>query len=136
MEWKTWKIYRLARVGGPEMYVCNATKIDSFKRNTVGWGTYIRRMEKSTRCYSEVKKLTFGVLTIFGSIYSCEQAFSCMNVIKSKVSQVTNENLEKFKITSYKPNVSKLIKTMRSQRFHWIYLLKCMLLFLYFWIYK
>ncbi|GBO34475.1 hypothetical protein AVEN_17313-1 [Araneus ventricosus] len=27
-------------------------------------------------CYSEVKKLTYGVLTIFGSTYSCEQAFS------------------------------------------------------------
>ncbi|GFX19517.1 uncharacterized protein TNCV_2074261 [Trichonephila clavipes] len=26
-------------------------------------------------CYSEVKKLAFGVLTIFGSTYSCEQAF-------------------------------------------------------------
>ncbi|XP_018578443.1 general transcription factor II-I repeat domain-containing protein 2A-like, partial [Anoplophora glabripennis] len=35
-------------------------------------------------CYSEVKKLAFGVLTIFGSTYSCEQAFSCMNIIKSK----------------------------------------------------
>ncbi|GFW31188.1 uncharacterized protein TNCV_2577701 [Trichonephila clavipes] len=34
-------------------------------------------------CYSEVKKL-FGVLTIFGSTYSCEQAFSCGNIIKSK----------------------------------------------------
>ncbi|GBP40785.1 Protein ZBED8 [Eumeta japonica] len=36
-------------------------------------------------CYSEVKKLAFGVLTIFGSTYSYEQAFSCMNIIKSKV---------------------------------------------------
>ncbi|GBL92475.1 hypothetical protein AVEN_174745-1 [Araneus ventricosus] len=36
-------------------------------------------------CYSEVKKLAYGVLTIFGSTYSCEQAFSCMNIIKSKV---------------------------------------------------
>ncbi len=46
-------------------------------------------------CYSEVKKLAFEVLTIFGSIYSCKQAFSCMNIIKSKVgSQLTNENLE------------------------------------------
>ncbi|GBM17846.1 hypothetical protein AVEN_260174-1 [Araneus ventricosus] len=43
-------------------------------------------------CYSEVKKLAYGVLTIFGSTYSCEQAFSCMNIIKSKVrSQLTNK---------------------------------------------
>ncbi|GBM02779.1 hypothetical protein AVEN_40841-1 [Araneus ventricosus] len=27
-------------------------------------------------CYSEVKNLAYGVLTIFGSTYSCEQAFS------------------------------------------------------------
>ncbi|GBN47178.1 hypothetical protein AVEN_1817-1 [Araneus ventricosus] len=51
-------------------------------------------------CYSEVKKLAYGVLTI------CEQAFSCMNIIKSKVrSQLTNKNLEsclKLKTTSYK----------------------------------
>ncbi|GBM83118.1 hypothetical protein AVEN_76568-1, partial [Araneus ventricosus] len=36
-------------------------------------------------CYSEMKKLAYGVLTIFESTYSCEQAFSCMNIIKSKV---------------------------------------------------
>lgn len=73
-------------------------------------------------CYSEVKKLAFGVLTIFGSTYSCEQAFSCMNIIKSKVrSQLTNENLEsclKLKTTSYEPNLSKLSKTMQRQRSH------------------
>ncbi|GBN37818.1 hypothetical protein AVEN_136992-1, partial [Araneus ventricosus] len=33
-------------------------------------------------CYSEVKKLAYGVLTIFGSTCSCEQAFSCMDIIK------------------------------------------------------
>ncbi|GBM41501.1 hypothetical protein AVEN_265723-1 [Araneus ventricosus] len=58
-------------------------------------------------CYSEVKKLAYGVLTIFGLTYSCEQAFSCTNIIKSKVrSQQTNKNLEsclKLKTTSYKP---------------------------------
>ncbi|GBN30020.1 hypothetical protein AVEN_67200-1 [Araneus ventricosus] len=36
-------------------------------------------------CYSEVKKLAYAVMTIFGSTYSCEQAFFCMNIIKSKV---------------------------------------------------
>ncbi|KAF0765574.1 general transcription factor II-I repeat domain-containing protein 2B-like [Aphis craccivora] len=35
-------------------------------------------------CYSEVKKLAFGVLEIVGSTYSCEQALSCMNTIKNK----------------------------------------------------
>ncbi|GBN23395.1 hypothetical protein AVEN_57746-1 [Araneus ventricosus] len=55
--------------------------------------------------YSEGQKLAYGVLMIFGSIYSCDQAFSCMNIIKSKVrSQLTNKNLEsclKFKTASY-----------------------------------
>lgn len=73
-------------------------------------------------CYSEVKKLAYGVLTIFGSTYSCEQAFSCMNIIKSKArSQLTNENLEsclKLKTTSYKPDLIKLSKGMQSQCSH------------------
>ncbi|GBN71626.1 hypothetical protein AVEN_250404-1 [Araneus ventricosus] len=45
-------------------------------------------------CYSEVKKLAYGVLTIFGSTYSCEQAFSCMNIIK------TMNSSNNFKIDS------------------------------------
>ena len=73
-------------------------------------------------CYSEVKKLAFGVLTIFGSTYSCEQAFSCMNIIKSKVrSQLTNKNLEaclKLKTTSYEPDLTKLSKDMQGQCSH------------------
>ncbi|GBM13248.1 hypothetical protein AVEN_214949-1 [Araneus ventricosus] len=73
-------------------------------------------------CYSEVKKLAYGVLTIFGSTYSCEQAFSCMDIIKSKVrSQLTNKNLEtclKLKTTSYKPDLIKLSKGMQSQCSH------------------
>ncbi|KAL4084335.1 hypothetical protein QTP88_028159 [Uroleucon formosanum] len=68
-------------------------------------------------CYSEMKKLAFGVLAIFGSTYSCEQAFSCMNTIKNKVrSQLTNKNLEsclKLK-TSYEPNFKELSKDMQS----------------------
>ncbi|GBM22221.1 hypothetical protein AVEN_273411-1 [Araneus ventricosus] len=73
-------------------------------------------------CYIEVKKLAYGVLTIFGSTYSCEQAFSCMNIIKSKVrSQLTNKNLESYlelKTTSYKPDLNKLSKGMKSQCSH------------------
>ncbi|GBN34556.1 hypothetical protein AVEN_33629-1 [Araneus ventricosus] len=64
--------------------------------------------------YSEVKKLAYGVLTIFGSTNLCEQAFSCMNIITNKVrSQLTNKNLEsclKLKTTSYKPDLIELSK--------------------------
>lgn len=74
------------------------------------------------KCYSEVKKLTFKVLTIFGSTYPCEQAFSNINTIKNKVrSQLTNTNLEsclKLKTTSYEPNLKKLSKDMQSQYSH------------------
>ena len=73
-------------------------------------------------CCSKVKKLAFGVLTIFKSTYSCEQAFSCMNIIKSKVrSQLTNKNLEaclKLKTTSYEPDLTKLSKDMQGQCSH------------------
>ncbi|GBN89831.1 hypothetical protein AVEN_110243-1 [Araneus ventricosus] len=76
-------------------------------------------------CYSEVKQLAYGVLTIFGSTYSFEQVFSCMNIIKSKVrSQLTNKNLEsclKLKTTSYKSDFQDLIKLskgMQSQCSH------------------
>ncbi|GBM68404.1 hypothetical protein AVEN_131708-1 [Araneus ventricosus] len=70
-------------------------------------------------CYSAVKKLAYGVLTIFGSTYSCDQAFSCMNIMKSKVrSQLTNKNKEsclKLKTTSYKSDLIKLSKGIQSQ---------------------
>ncbi|GBM86491.1 hypothetical protein AVEN_241133-1 [Araneus ventricosus] len=73
-------------------------------------------------CYSEVKKLAYGVLRIFGSTYSCEQAFPCMNIIKSEArSQLTNKNLEsclKLKATSYKPDLIKLSIDMQSQCSH------------------
>ncbi|GFX98941.1 uncharacterized protein TNCV_4301171 [Trichonephila clavipes] len=44
-------------------------------------------------CYSEVEKLAFGVLTIFRSTYSCEQAFSCVNIVKSHVADSTRVNI-------------------------------------------
>ncbi|GFV68419.1 uncharacterized protein TNCV_3128751 [Trichonephila clavipes] len=36
-------------------------------------------------CYNEVKKIAFVVLTIFGTTYSCEQAFFRVDKIKSKM---------------------------------------------------
>ncbi|GBN75077.1 hypothetical protein AVEN_188551-1 [Araneus ventricosus] len=73
-------------------------------------------------CYSEVKNLVYRVLTTFGSIYSREQAFSCINIIRRKVrSQLTNKNIEsclKLKTTSYKPDLIKFSKGMQSQCSH------------------
>ena len=35
--------------------------------------------------YDQLKKLAFGVLSLLGSTYICEQSFSSMNIIKSKL---------------------------------------------------
>ncbi len=44
--------------------------------------------------YVNMKKYAFGVLSIFGSTYLCEQVFSSMNYIKSKYrSRLTDESL-------------------------------------------
>ena len=55
--------------------------------------------------YMNMKKCAFGVLSIFGSTYLCEQVFSIMNYIKSKHrSRLIDESLQscmKIKVTSY-----------------------------------
>ncbi|KAK7909442.1 hypothetical protein WMY93_014126 [Mugilogobius chulae] len=57
--------------------------------------------------YENMKKYAFGVLSIFGSTYICEQLFSNVNYIKSKYrSRLTDESLQscvKIKVTSYSP---------------------------------
>lgn len=72
--------------------------------------------------YTEVKELAFGILTIFGSTISCEQAFSCMNIIITKVrSQLINTNLQcnmNLKTKSYGPDSIKLSNGTQSQRSH------------------
>ncbi|KAG8235406.1 hypothetical protein J437_LFUL018624 [Ladona fulva] len=69
-----------------------------------------------------VKKLAFAVLSLFGSAYSCEQSFSSMNLIKSKLrSRLIDENLEmclKLKTTTYKPDLNKLSKDMQEHSSH------------------
>ena len=45
--------------------------------------------------YDQLKKLAFAVLSLFGSTYICEQSFSSMTIIKSKLSsRLIDENLE------------------------------------------
>ena len=59
----------------------------------------------------DLKKLSFAVLSLFGSTYICEQSFSSMNIIKSKLrSRLIAENLEsclKLKTTTYKPDFTQ-----------------------------
>jgi predicted nucleotidyltransferase len=72
--------------------------------------------------YNQLKKLAFAVLSLFGSTYSCEQSFSSMNLIKSKLrNRLIDENLEsclKLKTTTYKPDLLKLSKEMQGHCSH------------------
>lgn len=72
--------------------------------------------------YCEMRRLAFGVLTIFGSTYSCEQLFSNMNIIKSKLrNRLTDENLNaalKLKTSSYLPDINSLSKEMQAHSSH------------------
>ncbi|GFS91214.1 uncharacterized protein TNCV_577251 [Trichonephila clavipes] len=47
--------------------------------------------------YDQLKKLAFAVLSLFGSTYSCEQSFSSMYSITSKLRNwLIDENLESY----------------------------------------
>ncbi|XP_076033002.1 general transcription factor II-I repeat domain-containing protein 2A-like [Oratosquilla oratoria] len=72
--------------------------------------------------YRNMKTYAFGVLSIFGSTYLCEQIFSNMNHIKSKYcTRLTDESLQscvKIKVTSYMPDVEKLTSDVQKQKSH------------------
>ncbi len=72
--------------------------------------------------YVNMKKYAFGVLSIFGSTYLCEQVFSSMNYIKSKYrSRLTDDSLQscvKIKVTSYSPDIEKLSSDVQKQKSH------------------
>lgn len=72
--------------------------------------------------YINMKKYAFGVLSIFGSTYVCEQVFSNMNYIKNKHRlRLTDDNLQacvKMKVTSYSPDVLTLCTEVQEQKSH------------------
>ncbi|KAJ8378470.1 hypothetical protein AAFF_G00239340 [Aldrovandia affinis] len=72
--------------------------------------------------YMKMKKYAFGVLSVFGSTYFCEQVFSSMNYIKSKYrSRLTDDSLQscvKIKVTSYPPDIEKLCSDVQKQKSH------------------
>ncbi|KAK9513127.1 hypothetical protein VZT92_018660 [Zoarces viviparus] len=72
--------------------------------------------------YMNMKTYAFGVLSIFGSTYLCEQIFSSMNYIKSKYrSRLTDDSLQsclKLKVTSYSPDIEKLCSDVQKQKSH------------------
>ncbi|GFU61554.1 hypothetical protein TNCV_2158381 [Trichonephila clavipes] len=72
---------QVGRAGGSEMYVCNANKVDiTLKEMSPVKALIFDAWNNYPSCYSEMKKLAFGVLTFFGSTYSCKQASSCVNI--------------------------------------------------------
>ncbi|KAJ8395711.1 hypothetical protein AAFF_G00029480 [Aldrovandia affinis] len=72
--------------------------------------------------YINMKKYAFGVLSIFGSTYACEQLFSTMNYVKSKHrSRLTDDSLQscvKMKVTSYSPDLQTLCAEVQEQKSH------------------
>ncbi|XP_044275526.1 general transcription factor II-I repeat domain-containing protein 2A-like [Varanus komodoensis] len=72
--------------------------------------------------YMNMKKYAFGVLSIFGSTYLCEQVFSNMRDIKNKHrTRLTDDSLQscvKMKVTSYSPDVQTLCAEVQEQKSH------------------
>ncbi|KAK0139586.1 General transcription factor II-I repeat domain-containing protein 2B [Merluccius polli] len=72
--------------------------------------------------YINMKKYAFGVMSIFGSTYLCEQLFSSMNFIKNKHrSRLVDESLQacmKLKVTSYSPDIGKICSEVQTQKSH------------------
>ena len=69
--------------------------------------------------YKNAKTFAFGVFSIFGSTYLCEQVFSSMNLIKGKLrSRLNNESLRSclkaenyFLLSKYCPALQGILGT-------------------------
>ncbi|XP_033987943.1 SCAN domain-containing protein 3-like [Trematomus bernacchii] len=76
----------------------------------------------SSEEYSTIKRLTFYVLTMFPSTYTCESSFSSMNAIKThERNRLTHKNLEnclRIKVTSISPDIQKIATDGRCQFSH------------------
>ncbi|GAA6097172.1 SCAN domain-containing protein 3-like [Tachysurus ichikawai] len=69
-----------------------------------------------------LRKVALYVLTMFGSTYNCEAAFSTMNIIKTKYpSRLTNEHLHmcmRMTLTPFKPRFKIMASQARAQFSH------------------
>uniref|UniRef100_H3AYP7 HAT C-terminal dimerisation domain-containing protein n=1 Tax=Latimeria chalumnae TaxID=7897 RepID=H3AYP7_LATCH len=67
--------------------------------------------------YSTMQNVSFALLTMFGSTYMCEQAFSHLNHIKNNLrSRLTEDSL--LNLTTYEPDFKEIRKTMQQQKSH------------------
>ena len=71
--------------------------------------------------YPTLKKLSLFFLTMFGSTYACESAFSHMNAIKcnSRTSLLDSklEHCLRIALTTYEPNFAKLTQNFKLHQF-------------------
>lgn len=69
-----------------------------------------------------LRKLAMYILTMFGSTYNCEAAFSTMNIIKTKYrSRITDDHLHmciRMALTPFKPRFKMLSGQARAQFSH------------------
>ncbi|KAM4607922.1 SCAN domain-containing protein 3-like [Polymixia lowei] len=76
----------------------------------------------SETAFPGLRKVALYILTMFGSTYSCEAAFSTMNIIKTKYrSRLTNEHLHmcmRMALTPFQPRFKILAGQARAQFSH------------------
>lgn len=69
-----------------------------------------------------LKWLAIHILTMFGSTYRCESAFSTMNIVKNQYrSRLTNEHTHQcvcLAVTPFKPRFQRLAKDTRGHFSH------------------
>ena len=69
-----------------------------------------------------LKKVTFTLLSAFGSTYTCEQIFSHMKAVlspqRSCLTPVRAEACLKLKVTTYTPDIEQLTKEKQGQGSH------------------
>ncbi|XP_044133327.1 zinc finger BED domain-containing protein 5-like [Bufo gargarizans] len=72
--------------------------------------------------YPLIQKIAIHVLTMFGSTYTCESAFSTMNLVKNRYrTQITDEHLHqcvRMAVTPFVPNFKGLVKEKKCQFSH------------------
>ena len=72
--------------------------------------------------FDALKKVAFAMITIFGSSYCCEQIFSQMNIIQTKLrNRLTDRSTDaclRLKQTSYEPDIQVLAAKKQHQKSH------------------
>ncbi|KAM9299122.1 zinc finger BED domain-containing protein 5-like [Gastrophryne carolinensis] len=76
----------------------------------------------SSEKYPLLQKIAIHVLTMFGSTYTCESAFSTMNLVKNRYrTRITDEHLHqsvRMAVTSFVPNFKGMVKEKKCHFSH------------------